>query len=159
MRQVAHSTRTKVITADIAAVRGGNFPLIGEIKAMPQASRLGVEILRGKVQRVVEDGRVVEFGLFADHDEIHLFRVGPGGLLEPVANLATPPILEHYDPNTARRRIFDAYMNALIRSWLTDFADARWWRNPPARADLAAIGLADGLLGATIEPGWKIRIR
>ena len=77
------------------------------------------------------------FGLFLDQ------------LVGPVAHLDTSSILQHYDPEYAKKRVFKFYLVTLAEAWLRDLAYHWKSESPPGSEELQRVGLLSRMEGGT----------
>lgn len=93
----------------------------------------------------------VAFVLTIDPITIQLYRKDGAGLGEPIVNLDTRQILQHYDPEFPRKRLFESYLLTLVEAWLRDLA--YHWKSdtPPGSAELGRAGLLERLEGGTTQ--------
>ncbi len=93
----------------------------------------------------------VAFVLTIDPNCIQLYRSGGGSLGEPIVRLDTRQVLQHYDPEFPRERVFESYLLTLVEAWLRDLAH---WKSedPPGSEELGKAGLLEKLEGGTTQP-------
>jgi len=92
----------------------------------------------------------VDFVVTIDPECIHLYRVA-GGRFERVAHLDTVQVLQHYDPDFPKRRVFESYLLTLVEAWLRDLAYHWKSENPPGSDELRKAGLLEKLEGGTTQ--------
>jgi hypothetical protein len=97
-------------------------------------------------------GRPVDFVLAIDPVHILLYRPTGTYIGEPLVILDTPEVLNRYDPESSRKRIFESYMLTLVEAWLRDLAYHWKSENPPGADELRQAGLLDRIKGGTTEP-------
>jgi hypothetical protein len=73
----------------------------------------------------------VPFFLTIDPDRIQLYRPTEENLGEPIVQLDTRQVLQHYDPELPQKRVFKFYMLTLVEAWLRDLAYHWKSENPP----------------------------
>ncbi len=93
----------------------------------------------------------VPFLLTIDPNRISLYRPAGEDLGEPIAHLDTRQVLQHYDPEFSRKRVFEAYLLTLVEAWLRDLAYHWKSENPPGSAELGGTGLLEKLEGGTTQ--------
>lgn len=93
----------------------------------------------------------VEFLLAIDPNRVCLYRPGGENVISPVLRFDTRKILEHYDPEVARRRVFESYLLTLVEAWFRDLAYHWKSENPPGSADLRRVGMLEKLAGGTTQ--------
>ncbi|MEA5553538.1 hypothetical protein VB713_21595 [Anabaena cylindrica UHCC 0172] len=89
------------------------------------------------------------FAMFAELEEINIFKWRNGKFLEPLTLLKTADILSHYDRDFRDKsnRIFSFYLKTLIEAWLRDLAYHWKSETPPAYKQLKEIELFSRLEG------------
>ena len=94
----------------------------------------------------------VAFVLTIDPNHIQLYRSGEESLREPIVRLDTRQVLQHYDPEFPRERVFESYLLTLVEAWLRDLA--YHWKSevPPGSEELGKAGLLEKLEGGTTQP-------
>jgi len=60
----------------------------------------------------------VAFVLTIDPNCIQLYRAAGENLGEPIVCLDTQQVLQHYDPEFPRKRVFESYLLTLVEAWL-----------------------------------------
>src|SRR5262249_60803837 len=93
----------------------------------------------------------VDFVMTIDPTCIHLYRVAGGNLGRPIVHLDTPQILQQYDPEFAKRRVFESYLLTLVEAWLRDLAYHWKSDSPPGAEELRRAGLLEKLEGGTTQ--------
>ena len=93
----------------------------------------------------------VDFVLTVDPNHIYLYRPEKENLGEPVVHLDTRLILQHYDPEFPKKRVFDPYLLTLVEAWLRDLAYHWKSENPPGLEELGRAGLLEKLEGGTTQ--------
>ena len=94
----------------------------------------------------------VAFVLTIDPNCIQLYRSGGESLGESIVRLDTRQVLQHYDPEFPRERVFESYLLTLVEAWLRDLA--YHWKSeaPPGSEELGKAGLLEKLEGGTTQP-------
>lgn len=108
----------------------------------------GETLVRGQLERVADP---VDFVLTLDPARIHLYRVDGGNLGSPIVRLETPRILQHYDPEFPKLRVFESYLLTLVEAWLRDLAYHWKSENPPGAEELRRAGLLEKIEGGTTQ--------
>jgi len=93
----------------------------------------------------------IEFLLNIDPSTIHLYRSEGGVLQAPIVRLDTQEILQFYDPEFPRKRVFESYLLTLVEAWLRDLAYHWKSENPPGSSELERVGLLERLQGGTTQ--------
>jgi hypothetical protein len=83
----------------------------------------------------------VAFVLTIDPNLIQLYRPAGASLGEPIVQLDTRQVLQHYDPEFPRKRVFESYLLTLVEAWLRDLAYHWKLENPPGSEELGRAGL------------------
>ena len=94
----------------------------------------------------------VAFVLTIDPNCIQLYRSGEESLGEPIVRLDTRQVLQHYDPEFPRERVFESYLLTLVEAWLRDLAYHWKSEDPPGSEELGKAGLLEKLEGGTTQP-------
>ncbi len=94
----------------------------------------------------------VAFVLTIDLNCIQLYRSGGESLGEPIVRLDTRQVLQHYDPEFPRERVFESYLLTLVEAWLRDLAYHWKSEDPPGSEELGKAGLLEKLEGGTTQP-------
>jgi len=94
----------------------------------------------------------VAFVLTIDPNCIQLYRSGEESLVEPIVRLDTRQVLQHYDPEFPRERVFESYLLTLVEAWLRDLAYHWKSEDPPGSEELGKAGLLEKLEGGTTQP-------
>jgi|SRR5208337_5008871 hypothetical protein len=94
----------------------------------------------------------VAFVLTIDPNCIQLYRSGGESLGEPIVRLDTRQVLQHYDPEFPRERVFESYLLTLVEAWLRDLAYHWKSEDPPGSEELGKAGLLEKLEGGTTQP-------
>jgi hypothetical protein len=94
----------------------------------------------------------VDFVLTIDPNCIQLYRSGGESLGEPIVRLDTRQVLQHYDPEFPRERVFESYLLTLVEAWLRDLAYHWKSEDPPGSEELGKAGLLEKLEGGTTQP-------
>jgi hypothetical protein len=117
---------------DIVAEDARGMPvLVAEAKA----SRLTPHMVEEYRDYLRAKSSSAPYGLLADLEKIYLFDFSSKDAVETLAILATPEILEVYDPEFGTKRIFESYLEALIDAWLRDLA-FHWKSSLPPGSDV-----------------------
>lgn len=133
---------------DAAVVDRENHPVaLIQVKAHPVER--WATILPGQLAK---SGERVGYVLTIDPNGIQLYRPGGESLGEPIVHLDTQQILQHYDPEFPRKRVFESYLLTLVEAWLRDLAYHWKSENPPGSEELARAGLLEKLEGGTTQP-------
>jgi hypothetical protein len=93
----------------------------------------------------------VAFILTIDPNSINLYSPVGENLGEPIAHLNTRLVLQHYDPEFPRKRVFESYLLTLVEAWLRDLSYHWKSDNPPGSEELERVGLLEKLLGGTTQ--------
>ncbi len=93
----------------------------------------------------------VAFVFTIDPNCIHLYRPARENLGEPIVHLDTRLVLQHYDPEFSRKRVFEFYLLTLVEAWLRDLAYHWKSENPPGSEELGRAGLLEKIEGGTTE--------
>jgi hypothetical protein len=93
----------------------------------------------------------VAFVLTIDPNCIQLYRPAGENLGEPIVRLDTRQVLQHYDADFARKRVFESYLLTLVEAWLRDLAYHWKSENPPGSEELGRAGLLERLEGGTTQ--------
>ena len=139
-------------TADIgfdAAVvdRENHAVALIQVKAHPVGDRW-MTILPRQVARF---GERVAFVLTIDPNNIALYRAEAENLVEPIVKLDTRQVLQHYDPEYPKKRVFESYLLTLVEAWLRDLAYHWKSDNPPGAEELRETGLLEKVEGGTTQ--------
>jgi hypothetical protein len=94
----------------------------------------------------------VPFVLTIDPNSIHLYRPSGDNLGKAIVRLDTRQVLQHYDPEFPRKRVFEPYLLTLVEAWLRDLAYHWKSENPPGSEELRSAGLTEKLEGGTTQP-------
>jgi hypothetical protein len=94
----------------------------------------------------------VAFVLTIDPNCIQLYRSEGESLGEPIVRLDTRQVLQHYDPEFPRERVFESYLLTLVEAWLRDLAYHWKSEDPPGSEELRKAGLLEKLEGGTTQP-------
>jgi hypothetical protein len=132
---------------DVAFVDRENHALVlVEVKAHPVER--WATILPEQLAKFAER---VAFVLAIDPNFIQLYRSGEESLGEPIARLDTRRVLQHYDPEFPRERVFEPYLLTLVEAWLRDLAYHWKSEDPPGSEELGRAGLLQKLEGGTTQ--------
>jgi hypothetical protein len=118
-----------------------------QVKAYPLGPKWAT-ILPKELARFAER---VDFVLAVDPAFIRLYRPAENDLGDPIVRLDTPQVLQHYDPESSKRRLFEAYLLTLVEAWLRDLAYHWKSENPPGSEELQRAGLLARLEGGTTQ--------
>jgi hypothetical protein len=139
--------RTAEIGFDAAVVDRENHPVaLVQVKAHPVA-RWATILPR----QLTEFAERVTFLLTIDPNGIQLYRPRGESLGEPIVRLDTRQVLQHYDPEFSRKRVFESYLLTLVEAWLRDLAYHWKSENPPGSEELGRAGLLERLAGGTTQ--------
>jgi hypothetical protein len=103
-------------------------------------------------KQLAERAERVAFVLTIDPNRIQLYRPAGEILGEPIVQLDTRQVLEHYDPEFSGKRVFESYLLTLVEAWLRDLAYNWKSENPPGAEELGKAGLLEKLEGGTTQP-------
>jgi hypothetical protein len=133
---------------DAAVVDRENHPVaLVQVKAHP------VETWATTLPRQLEKlAERVAYVLTIDPNRIQVYRPGGESLGEPIVHLDTRQVLQHYDPEFSRKRVFESYLLTLVEAWLRDLAYHWKSEDPPGSEELAGTGLLEKLEGGTTQP-------
>ena len=133
---------------DAAVVDRENYTVaLVEVKAHPVER--WATILPRQLAKFAER---VAFVLTIDPNCIQLYRSGGESLGEPIVRLDTRQVLQHYDPEFPRERVFESYLLTLVEAWLRDLAYHWKSEDPPGSEELRKAGLLEKLEGGTTQP-------
>jgi hypothetical protein len=133
---------------DAAVVdRSNRAVALVQVKAQPVGDACTTVLPR----QVSKSAEQVDFVLTIDPKCIRLYRWAEGALTAPIVELDTSHVLEHYDPDFARRRVFESYLLTLVEAWLRDLSYHWKSEHPPGSAELKSAGLLGRLEGGTTE--------
>jgi hypothetical protein len=118
-----------------------------QVKAYPVDGKWEA-IVRGQLERSAEHA---DFVMTIDPTAILLYRVDGSNLVGPIVDLDTPQILQHYDPEFPKRRVFESYLLTLVEAWLRDLAYHWKSENPPGAEVLRRAGLLEKMEGGTTQ--------
>jgi hypothetical protein len=93
----------------------------------------------------------VDFVLSIDPNCILLYRLEGENLGEPIVRLDTRQVLQRYDPEFPRERLFESYLLTLVEAWLRDLAYHWKSEEPPGSEELGRTGLLEMLKGGTTQ--------
>ena len=100
----------------------------------------------------------IPFVMFIDLEKIQIFKWDSLNLSEPVCVLNTVEVLTPYGLKLPDKWLSAYDLGSRTESWLDDL-DSHWkLENPPAKDQIAAIGLLPLLKDGTIQPEVEIRI-
>ena len=116
------------------------------MKAHPEAG--SATSLPGQLAKSAEPAAFV---LTIDPDRIHVYRPAGQSLGEPIACFDTRQVLQHYDPEFPRTRVFEPYLLTLVEAWLRDLAYHWKSENPLGWEELARTDLLERLAGGTTQ--------
>jgi hypothetical protein len=92
------------------------------------------------------------FVLTIDPNCILLYEWNGKELTGPVVKFETATILQHYEPEFGKRRMFEPYLLTLVEAWLRDLAYHWKSEHPPGSEELRRVGLLGKLEGGTTIP-------
>ena len=118
-----------------------------EVKARPVGDKWAT-ILPGQLPTFT-DG--IDYVLAVDPDWIQVCRWGEGRLTGPIVQLGTAQVLQHYDPDFSRKRVFESYLLTLVEAWLRDLSYHWNSENPPGSEEFRSAGLLARLEGGTTQ--------
>ncbi len=96
-------------------------------------------------------GERIPFVLTIDPNNIALYRSEAENLVEPIVKLDTRQVLQHYDPEFPKKRVFESYLLTLVEAWLRDLAYHWKSDNPPGAEELREAGLLEKVEGGTTQ--------
>jgi len=132
---------------DVAAVdRENHAVVLVEVKVTPPEGWMNV--LPDQLSRY---GGQVDSVLTIDPINIQLYRWEKNAITGPIVRLDTARVLQHYDQDFPKRRVFEAYMLTLVEAWLRDLAYHWKSANPPGSEELRRAGLLEKLEGGTTQ--------
>ena len=144
-------TSGRAIIADLAAFADGQPFLVVEVKAMNGATAIAAGWLVELLIRIRKSkGLDIPFGMVVDLDNILVFDVRKADPTISICQFKTKDILEAFDPDFARKRIFDDYLLALVETWLQKFGWRQTLAAPSGMKEFAEVGLADLLIRSSI---------
>jgi len=91
------------------------------------------------------------FILTVDLNCIQLYKPVGQNLGEPIVRLDSKQVLQHYDPEFGRKRVFEFYLLTLVLAWLRDLAYHWKSENPPSAEELRRAGLLEKFEGGTTQ--------
>ncbi len=139
--------RTADTGFDVAVVDRENHAVaLVQVKADPVGS--WATILPTQLPKFAES---VAFVLTIDPNCIQLYTPVGESLGEPIVQLDTQQVLQHYDPEYSRKRVFEPYLLTLVEAWLRDLAYHWKSEDPPASEELGRAGLLEKLEGGTTQ--------
>ncbi|WP_071188216.1 type I restriction enzyme HsdR N-terminal domain-containing protein [Trichormus sp. NMC-1] len=89
----------------------------------------------------------IPFGMLVDLEEINIFSLTEEQNIKDSISLKTNDILSTYDSEFSQKRIFDFYLETLVKSWLRDLSYHWHSETPPGYHELIKIGLLPLLEG------------
>lgn len=119
-----------------------------QVKARPVGDNW-VTILPRQIAKFAEP---VDFVLTTDSNFISLYRWAEGALTGPIVQLDTAQVLQHYDPDFSKKRVFEFYLLTLVEAWLRDLSYHWKSENPPGTEELRSAGLLGRIEGGTTQP-------
>jgi hypothetical protein len=128
--------------------RRGDQVLLAEVKSRPITD----ETRRQLESFMAESNPKVPYGMLVDPQSIEVVEL-VNGTLRDLATLPTHDVLQSYDGEFGRGRIFEDYLTSLVEAWLRDIAYSWKLSVPPGLELLQAIGLAERLRGGTTRAG------
>jgi hypothetical protein len=102
-------------------------------------------------RQLAKSAEQIPFVLLIDPNSIRLYRPSGENLGEPIVQLDTQQVLQHYDPELPTRRVFEPYLLTLVEAWLHDLAYHWKSEKPPGSEELARAGLLEKLEGGTTQ--------
>jgi hypothetical protein len=93
----------------------------------------------------------VAFVMAVDPSFIQLYKPTDDNLGEPIVQLDTRQVLQHYDPEFPNKRVFESYLLTLVEAWVRDLAYHWKSKNPPGTKELERVGLLEKLEGGTTQ--------
>ncbi|TAF04396.1 MAG: hypothetical protein EAZ77_15740 [Nostocales cyanobacterium] len=127
--------------------RNEDIVLLIEIKAKKLEYSLknrAISQLKTYLQNIKPD---IPFGMLVDLEEINIFALNKNQEIQNLTSLKTNDIIGDYDPESPHKRIFDFYLETLIKSWLRDLSYHWHSETPPGYHELEQIGLLPLLEG------------
>lgn len=118
-----------------------------QVKAHPIGDRW-TTILPKQLARF---GERVAFVLTIDLNNIVMYRPEGETLVGPIVQLDTRQVLQHYDPEFPKKRVFESYLLTLVEAWLRDLAYHWKSDNPPGSEELRGAGLLEKVEGGTTQ--------
>jgi hypothetical protein len=139
--------RTADTGFDVAVVdRDNRAVALVQVKAHPVRRR--ETILPTQLPNFAES---VAFVLTIDPNRIHLYTPVGESLGEPIVQLDTRQVLQHYDPEFSKKRVFEPYLLTLVEASLRDLAYHWKSEDPPTSEELGRAGLLEKLEGGTTQ--------
>jgi len=102
-------------------------------------------------RQLAECSERVAFVLTVDPNHIYLYRPAGENLGDPIVHLDTRLVLQHYDPEFPKKRVFEPYLLTLVEAWLRDLAYHWKSENPPGSEELGKSGLLEKIEGGTTQ--------
>lgn len=121
--------------------RNEELVLLVEIKAKQlenSLKKIAISQLKTYLQNIKPD---IPFGMLVDLEEINIFALNKDQEIENLTSLNTNDIISNYDPESPHKRIFDFYLETLVKSWLRDLSYHWHSATPPGYHELEKIGL------------------
>ena len=118
-----------------------------QVKGHPVGDRWTTTLPR----QLASFGERVAFVLAVDPNSIALYRPNGETLVEPIVQLDTRQVLQHYDPEFPNKRVFESYLLTLVEAWLRDLAYHWKSDNPPGSEELREAGLLEKVEGGTTQ--------
>ncbi len=118
-----------------------------QVKAQPVGDKW-VTILPRLLSKSAER---VDYVLAIDPNLIQVYRWAEGTLTGPIVQLDTAQVLQNYDPDFPKRRVFESYLLTLVEAWLRDLSYHWKSENPPGAEELRGAGLLERLEGGTTQ--------
>lgn len=115
--------------------------LLVEIKAKKledSSKEIAISQLKTYWQNIKPD---IPFGMLVDLEEINIFALNKEQEIEKITSLKTKDIISSYDSESPHKRIFDFYLETLVKSWLRDLSYHWYSETPPGYHELEKIGL------------------
>ena len=134
----------------IVTDREGHSLLFVVVKVQSQERDLVSHTLQERIHRFG-----FPLGMLVEPESVLVFQRDH---LKPLAELSATKAFSAYDANysATRKWMFHDYIQALTESWLADLGS--FWRHPqpPFRAILQEVGLADRLVGGQVGVGGAV---
>ena len=133
---------------DISAVDSeGRIVLVCELKAIPHGLGYAAENAR---RLLVERPQDSPFVFVADAEAIELYHWQDGRLGEVLWRDRLRSLLRPYDPEIEHRPLWGGALETLLTAWLGDLTTHWHSDDPPAAAEMRAIGLTSALVDADV---------
>lgn len=137
----------------IAEDRNGNPVLLVEVKTREAEAKDRFDLV-GRLQSIHPS---IPFGMLVDPERILILRSDCADPLSPILDVSAVEVLRTYDDEFvgletpyATRKVYQSFLNGLVRAWLSDLAD-RWKPDePPFVKAIEDLGLLERLKGGTV---------